>query len=324
MAHLFPSSWPCLSSMSPWPHHGPPPPPRHRPRQRIGFPATSSPPASLPLLGAAAPPSSRQRHSLEGVAGGPRLSRQPRPRPPQRRRRQGPSRGARRSIQPRPQRRRQQGPRRGPGHACPWQRPCGGRSREPAARTGECGWLPSLSVFPCLLTGWKDKGGEGALIGAPTRLYPRFCYFLLSFFLRFFPIRDRIASPCRSSSLIVDTPEGRCSWSSHLPASPPLPAVVPLAAGHRRAGARSASAPPAILVRTPLPMSLKEDVVATPALSATAAALRRRHPCPKRDLRDSCCNMCCRHPCPECDSCSLRRLPSPSAATVLLLSSASC
>jgi hypothetical protein len=138
------------------------------------------------------------------------------------------------------------------------------------------------------------------------------------------PIRDRIASPCRSSSLVVDTPEGRCSWSSHLPVSPPLQVVVPLAAGHRRAGTRSASAPPAILARTPLPMLLKEDVVATPALSATAAALRHHHPCPQRDLRVSCCNLCCRYPCPERDSCSLPRLPSPSTTTVLLLSSTSC
>ena len=49
-------------------------------------------------------------------------------------------------------------------------------------------------------------------------------------------------------------------------------AVAPLAAGLRQAGARSASAPPALLARTSPPMFLKEDVVATPDLSATLAA----------------------------------------------------
>jgi len=42
--------------------------------------------------------------------------------------------------------------------------------------------------------------------------------------------------------------------------------------GLRQADARSASAPPAVLTRTSPPMFLKEDVVATPDLSATLAA----------------------------------------------------
>jgi len=57
-----------------------------------------------------------------------------------------------------------------------------------------------------------------------------------------------------------------------LPVSSPFQAVAPLAAGLRQAGARSASAPPAVLARTSPPMFLKEDVVATPDLSATLAA----------------------------------------------------
>ena len=57
-----------------------------------------------------------------------------------------------------------------------------------------------------------------------------------------------------------------------LPVSSPFQAVAPLAAGLRQAGARSASAPPAFLARTSPPMFLKEDVVATPDLSATLAA----------------------------------------------------
>jgi len=57
-----------------------------------------------------------------------------------------------------------------------------------------------------------------------------------------------------------------------LPVSSPFQAVAPLAAGLRQVGARSASAPPAFLARTSPPMFLKEDVVATPDLSATLAA----------------------------------------------------
>jgi hypothetical protein len=53
----------------------------------------------------------------------------------------------------------------------------------------------------------------------------------------------------------------------------PLPsqAVAPLVDGHRQAGARSASALPAVLARTSLLMFLKENVVATLDLSATFA-----------------------------------------------------
>ena len=57
-----------------------------------------------------------------------------------------------------------------------------------------------------------------------------------------------------------------------LPVSSPFQAVAPLATGLRQAGARFASAPPAVLARTSPPMFLKEDVVATPDLSATLAA----------------------------------------------------
>ena len=57
-----------------------------------------------------------------------------------------------------------------------------------------------------------------------------------------------------------------------LPVSQPFQAVAPLAAGLRQVGARSASAPPAVLARTSPPMFLKEDVIATPDLSATLAA----------------------------------------------------
>jgi hypothetical protein len=57
-----------------------------------------------------------------------------------------------------------------------------------------------------------------------------------------------------------------------LPVSSPFQAVAPLAAGLRQAGVRFASAPPAILAQTSPPMFLKEDVVATPDLSATLTA----------------------------------------------------
>jgi len=57
-----------------------------------------------------------------------------------------------------------------------------------------------------------------------------------------------------------------------LPVSSPFQAVAPLAAGLRQVGARSASMPPAFLAQTSPPMFLKEDVVATPDLSATLAA----------------------------------------------------
>jgi len=87
-----------------------------------------------------------------------------------------------------------------------------------------------------------------------------------------------------SSPFIVDTPRRTrlllrppgCSDDvrdqATLPVSLPFQAVAPLAAGLRQAGVRSASAPPAILARTSLPMFLKEDIVATPDLSATLAA----------------------------------------------------
>ena len=57
-----------------------------------------------------------------------------------------------------------------------------------------------------------------------------------------------------------------------LPVSSPFQAVAPPAAGLRQAGTRSASVPPAVFPRTSPPMSLKEDIVATPDLSATLAA----------------------------------------------------
>jgi len=57
-----------------------------------------------------------------------------------------------------------------------------------------------------------------------------------------------------------------------LPVSLPFQAVAPLAADLRQTGARSAPVPPAVLAQTSPPMFLKEDVVATPDLSATLAA----------------------------------------------------
>ena len=99
-----------------------------------------------------------------------------------------------------------------------------------------------------------------------------------------FPIQDRFASPCRSSSIhrrpsrrtrLLLRPLG-CSDDvrdqATLPVSPPFQAVVLLTAGLCQAGAQSASAPPVVLARTSPPMFLKEDVVATPDLSATLDA----------------------------------------------------
>jgi len=48
--------------------------------------------------------------------------------------------------------------------------------------------------------------------------------------------------------------------------------MTPLTAGLHQAGARPAFAPRAVLAQTSPPMFLKEDVVATPDLSATLAA----------------------------------------------------
>jgi len=90
--------------------------------------------------------------------------------------------------------------------------------------------------------------------------------------------------PAVRRRFIVDTPKGRrcccalagCSDDvrdqATLLVSSPFQTVAPLAASLRQAGARSASAPQAVFARTSPPMFLKEDVVATPDLSATLAA----------------------------------------------------
>jgi hypothetical protein len=57
----------------------------------------------------------------------------------------------------------------------------------------------------------------------------------------------------------------------HSLVSLPLQEVAPLATGLHQAGAQSAYAPPVILPRTSSPLFLKEDIVATPDLSATFA-----------------------------------------------------
>ena len=116
------------------------------------------------------------------------------------------------------------------------------------------------------------------------RLYPEVSLLLLCDFLGFSRFVIGFASPCRSSSIhhrpsrrtrLLLRPPG-CSNDvrdqATLPVSSPFQAVAPLAAGLCQAGARSASAPPAVVARTSPPMFLKEDVVATPDLSATLAA----------------------------------------------------
>lgn len=78
------------------------------------------------------------------------------------------------------------------------------------------------------------------------------------------PKDEVVVAPPKAAAMLVIQPP--------LPVSPPLQAVASHAAGPRQAGARFASALPAVLARTSLPMFLKEDVVATPDLSATVAA----------------------------------------------------
>ena len=57
-----------------------------------------------------------------------------------------------------------------------------------------------------------------------------------------------------------------------LPVPLPFHVVAPLTVGLRQGGARSASAPLALLAQASPPMFLKEDIVTTPDLSATLAA----------------------------------------------------
>ena len=126
----------------------------------------------------------------------------------------------------------------------------------------------------------KRQGGERNSLRDP-RLYPEVTLLLCVFFLGFSRFVIGFASPCHSSSFIVDTPEGRDCCCALQAAATTFVIKPPYRC--RRLFRRwrhsppvfvkqALDLPPAFLARTSPPMFLKEDVVATPDLSATLAA----------------------------------------------------